>query len=151
MKILTLAPHKPIAYAPGLISLVLFPVLCVLFFHKHKVFTQRNCIDLVMCDPSWPKLTPAEHKVRFPPDRSYIDVNLNGNPASDRSLLDFARMEIRTMLKTRNTTLGIRFHFGNKSRYWTYVNALNICYTEKVQSWMAYQDYIYVVYVKPRY
>lgn len=104
------------------------------FFHQHKVFTQRNCIDLVMFDPSWPKLTHAEHKVSFPPDRSYIDVNLNGNPASDRALLDFARMEIRTMLKTRNTMLGIRFHFGNKSQYWTYVNALDICYTEKVQS-----------------
>ncbi|MFC0516798.1 hypothetical protein ACFFGT_21505 [Mucilaginibacter angelicae] len=151
MKILTLTPHKPISYAPGLISLVLLPVFCMLFLYQHKVFTPRNCIDVVMFDPSWPQLYPSKYQFKFPPERSYINVNLTGNTGSDKSLLDFARLEIRGMLKAKNTTLGVRFHFGNKSQYWTFVNALDICYTEKALSWIAYQDNIYVLYVKPRY
>ena len=73
-------------------------------------------------------------------------MNLTGNTNSDKSLLEFARIQIRTMLKTRNTSTGVRIHFGNKAQYWAFVSALDICFTENVRSWAPYQDDIYVVY-----
>jgi hypothetical protein len=144
MKILTLSPHKPITYTPGLISLLLLPVFCLVFLHQHK--DKLKAMDVAYYSPEWNKRLPKAYQFKFPPDRSYINVNLTGNTNSDKSLLEFARMQIRTMLKARNNSIGVRIHFGPRVQYWAYVSALDICYSENAESWAPYQDDIFVVY-----
>ena len=146
MKILNLSPHKPIIYTPGLISLLLLPVFCLVFLRQHKAFDKLKAMDVVYYSPDWNKALPKAYQLKFPPDRSYINVNLTGNTGSDKSLLEFARIQIRAMLKTRSKYTGVRIHFGRKVKYWAYVSALDICYSENAQHWAPYQDDIFVVY-----
>ncbi|AYL94049.1 hypothetical protein [Mucilaginibacter celer] len=146
MKILTLTPRQRIIYTPGLISLLLLPVFCMVFLHQHKAFQKLKAMDVVFFSPDWNKRLPKAYQFKFPPERSYVNVNLTGNTNSDQSLLEFARIQIRTILKTKNKSVGVQIHFGKKAQYWAFVKALDICYAEDVQSYAPYQDDIYVVY-----
>jgi hypothetical protein len=151
MKILTLVPHKPINYAPGLISLVLFPMLCLMFLHQHKAFAHRGALNIAIVDPDMDKLMEKKYHFKIPPERSYTSVNLTGNATGDQSLLEFARFEIKSMIRTKNTIWGIRFHFGNKMKYQTFVSVFDMCSVEESIGWIPHNDDIYVFYVKPRY
>jgi hypothetical protein len=148
MKILSLTPHKRITYTPGMISLLLLPVFCLMFLHQHKAFTKLNGMSVVFMDDDWNRKLPAKYQFRFQDARSYIAVNFSGNTASDRSLLDFARSEIKTLIRTQNKTLGIRFHFNSKTQYQTFVSAIDMCSVDDGISWASYHDDIYVLYSK---
>jgi len=150
MRILTLTPHKPIIYPPGIISLVFLPVFCLFFLYQHKAFVHQGYIDVTMWSPYWNKISPKEYQVKFPPDRDYLTINLDGNDAANKTRLDFARLEIREMLNSKDTHKGVRFHFGKTSKYWSYVQAYDICQVEGVPGYAQYQDDIYAVYVKPK-
>lgn len=148
MKILTLTPHKPITYTPGLISLLLLPAFCLMFLYQHKAFNKLTALDIAYISPDWNRGMPKAYQFRFPPERSYIDVNFSGNALSDQSLLEFARIEIKSLIRAKNKTLGIHFHFGSKAKYQTFVSAIDMCYAEDDISWIPYQDDMYVVYTK---
>ncbi|WP_413666786.1 hypothetical protein ACEN9X_19890 [Mucilaginibacter sp. Mucisp86] len=151
MKILTLAPHKPITYVPGLISLVLFPMLCLMFLYQHKAFVHRGALNIAIVDPDMDRLIAKKYHVKIPPERSYTNVNLTGNAMGDQSLLEFARFEIKSMIRIKSKTLGIRFHFGNKMKYQTFVSVIDMCSVEEAIAWIPLNDDIYVFYVKARY
>lgn len=154
MKILTLTPHKPIIYPPGIISLVLLPVFCLVFLNQHKVFVRHGAMDVAMWSPNankgLPKQYQDKYQVKFPPDRNYLAINLNGTDADDKIRLDYARLEIKRMLSAKDTVSAVNFHFGNHTKYWTYVNAIDICQTEDVRAYGITQDDIYAVYIKPK-
>jgi ribosomal protein S26 len=149
MKILTVTPHKPIIYPPGIISLVLLPVFCLVFLNQHKAFVRQGAMDVTMWPPYGIKNLPKKYQVKFPPDRNYLAINLNGTDADDKVRLDYARLEVKKMLSDKDTAKGVNFHFGNHTKYWTYVNAIDICQTEGVQTYGITQDDIYALYVKP--
>lgn len=143
MKILTLTPHKPITYTPGLISLLLLPVFCLTFLYQHKAFIKLSAMDVVFLSEDWNRNLPAKYQFRSPPERSYINVNFSGNTLSDQSLLGFARVEIKSLTRTKDRIRGIRFHFGRKAQYQTFVTAIDMCSLDGI-SWIAYHDDIYV-------
>ncbi|WP_419699398.1 hypothetical protein [Mucilaginibacter sp. NFX135] len=152
MKVLTLAPHKPIIYLPGMISLVLLPMFCLIFLFQHKAFMHQFAMDVTMYDTSLDaKLKiPGVYYPQFPPVRNYLDINLDGNDAANKTRLDFARLEIREILDSKDTHKGIRFHFGKTSKYWSYVQAHDICQIEGVPAYTQYQDDIYASYTIPQ-
>lgn len=151
MRVLTLTPRKPIIYLPGVISLVLLPVFCLVFLFQHKAFVHLGYIDVAMYESGWDakKISETYH-AQFPPVRNYVDINLDGNDAAVKSRLDFARLEIREILQSKDTHKGVRFHFGKTSKYWSYVQAHNLCQIEGVLAYTPYQDDIYAGYVAPQ-
>jgi hypothetical protein len=150
MRILTLTPHKPIVYLPGMISLVFLPVFCLVFLFQHKAFVHQGYIDVAMWSPYWNKISPKEYQVKFPPDRNYLTINLDGNDAANKTRLDFARLEIREMLNSKDTHKGVKFHFGKTSKYWSYVQAYDICQVEGAPAYGQYQDDMYAMYIRPK-
>lgn len=151
MKMLTLTPRKPIIYPPGIISLALLPIFCLIYLNEQKAFAPRNMMTIAVWSPEWQQALPKKFQHKFPPERKYLHINLDGkNEADDKIRLDFARLQIREMLKSRDTIGGVDFHFGNKAKYWTFVNALDICQTENILAYAPYKDDIYVINVIPK-
>lgn len=151
MKILTLTPRKPIIYYPsGIITLVLLPVFCLVYMSKHDLFTPANKMEITFWSPDLPKTLFKGTKQSILSKRKYFQINLDGkNDADDQIRLDFARLQIREMLKAKSFTDGVDFHFGVKAKYWTFVKALDICQVENVPSFLPYKDDLYAIYTKP--
>lgn len=148
MKILTLAPRKPIIYPPGIISLILLPIFCLVYLNKHKVFEQQSWMDIAMWSPDLAKIYSSKYSKGYPPDRKFLTINLDGNNGNDKTRLDFARLEIRRILTSEDTINGVDFHFGKKAQYWTFITALDILETEKAQVYSPYRDDIHVWFKK---
>jgi hypothetical protein len=144
MKILALTLHKPITYAPGLIILMLLPALCFMFLYQHNAFAHKGVLNIAIVDPD----IAMKYHFTIPPERSYISVNFTGSVSDDQSLLDFARLEIKSMIRTKSKTLGIRFHFGNKTKYQTFVSVIDMCSADEAIAWISLKDDIYVLHVK---
>lgn len=148
MKILTLTQRKPIIYPPGIISLVLLPVFCLIYLNKHKAFERQSCINLATWSPDWAKGLPPKYRGEYPLDRKYLAINLDGDNADDKIRLDFARLEIRRIITSEDTTSGVDFHFGKKAQYWTFITALDILQTEKAPVYSPYKDDVHMWFRK---
>lgn len=150
MKILTLTPRKPIIYPPGIISLVLFPLLCTFYLKQHNAFQHLSVINIAFWSPEWNKSLPVKYQFKFPAKRNYLEINLNGNDVDDKTRLDYARLEVRRILTTCDSIKGIDFKFGKHAHYWTFINALDILETENAMGYGPYQDHLYFWYHKPQ-
>jgi hypothetical protein len=148
MKILTLTERKPIIYPPGIISLVLLPVLCLIYLNKHKAFDEQSCINVAVWSPDWAKGLPSKYQDEYPLDKKYLAINLDGDNANNKNRLDFARLEMRRIITSEDTTSGVDFHFDKKAQYWTFVAALDILQTENAEIYSAYKDDIHTWYKK---
>lgn len=110
-----------------------------------------GALNIAMVDPDVDKLMAKRYHYEIPPKISYTVVNLTGSIAGDQSLLEFARLEIKSMIRTKNKASGIRFHFGRGTKYQTFVSVIDMCSAENSIFWIPFQDDIYIGYVKPRY
>jgi hypothetical protein len=145
MKVLTLNPRKPIIYLPGMISLVLLPVACLIFLNMHRPSAGLSWMDIVLWGPDMVKSFPEDYRY-FPLDRKYINITLDGDDNRNRAKLIFARSEVTKMLHSKDTVNGINIHFTDKSKYWAYVNAWDICLSQGVQNYRAYNDDFSIIY-----
>jgi hypothetical protein len=148
MKILTLTPRKPIIYTPGIISLILLPMFCLVYLKQDKAFVHYSAIDIAVWSPDWNNRLPKRLQMEFPPVRNYLRINLDGNEIGDKARLDFARLEIRKMLASGDTKRGIDFHFWNTAKYQDFITAIDICQTENADIYIPYKNDIYVIVPK---
>ncbi|PWK79803.1 hypothetical protein LX99_00263 [Mucilaginibacter oryzae] len=147
MKILSITPHKRVSYTPGLISLILLPVLCLVFLHQQKKFKHTGVLDIGIVDPDIGRIMAKKYHFKIPPERNYAKVNFNGSISGDKSLLDFAKLEIKNMICTKSRTLGLQLHFGAHAKYQTFVSVIDMCSADAL-TWVPIQDDIYVYYTK---
>lgn len=130
-------PHKKLYYTSGLISLLLLPILCVLYVQKTKVFEPEYAIELNMWTPNmsdaWIR---SGYNYYIHPQRNYINIDLTGNEKEDRTKLDFVHLQMRDLLKNKDTVSGIHIVFDNQSKYWALIETLNICLKEKARTYV---------------
>jgi hypothetical protein len=130
-------PHKKLYYTSGLISLLLLPILCVLYLQKTKVFEPEYVIELNMWTPDmsdgWIR---GGYNYYIHPQRNYINIDLTGNEKEDRTKLDFVQLQMRDLLKKKDTVSGIHIVFDNQSKYWALIETLNICLKEKARTYV---------------
>ena len=80
------------------------------------------------------------------PRRQFLVVTFTGDNITDSLKLDFGQNFIREMLANKDTVHAIDFHFGEKSRYATFVAVLDICKIEDARYFVASDDGIKVFY-----
>jgi hypothetical protein len=130
-------PHKKLYYTSGLISLLLLPILCVLYLQKTKVFEPEYVIGLNMWTPEQAKNWREQGRnFDIHPQRNYVNIDLTGNEKEDKTKLDFIQLQMRDLLKNKDTVSGIHIVFGNQSKYLTLVETLNICLKEKARTYV---------------
>ena len=145
-------PHKKLYYTSGLISLLLLPVLCVLYLQKTKVFEPIYTIELNTWIPNL-----SEHWISqgydfyINPKRNYLNIYLNGNEKEDRTKLDFVQLYLRDLVKNKDTLSGVHILLGNKSKYWEFIEIINISVKEKAKqfSYIDNDFWFYNYYPKP--
>jgi hypothetical protein len=145
LKVLTLTPRKPIIYLPGMISLVLLPVACLIFLNMHGPSAGLNRMDIVLWSPDMVKLFPEDYRY-YPTHRKYVNITLDGDDEQNKARLVFARSEVTGILQAKDTVRGVNIHFTDKSKYWAYVNAWDICLSQGIQNYRAYNNDFSIIY-----
>ena len=104
--------HKRIFYRPGMISLMLIPLLCLCFFYKNdsfKIYGGLN-VDLVPDKENF-------DKYKFPTLRKYRVFNFNGSESTEKQKLNELKFFLRKLVLEKDTIIGIRAHFGTKTNF----------------------------------
>jgi len=125
-------------YSPGLISIILLPILCLFYLKSNHVFEKYGVIDITF---ALPDTNDIFGKI---PKRDYLEINLTGNDQEDKSKFDHAQSELRKLVYDSSGTKGVRFHFGEKAKYKTFISALNILSAENVRTYAPKDNDIWV-------
>lgn len=141
--------NRKINYSAGLISILLLPLFCILYLKNIDAFTHYGVMNVYMWDG---KETDFETKgiTTFLNSKKYTIVNLTGDNNSDNRKLNIAEKNVRKLILSNDTISGIKFHFGNKSKYWTYIRVLDILAIEKAKFYVPYKNDIWFTNPKPR-
>ena len=131
-------------YFPGLISLIFLPALCLWFISTNKTYEKLYALDVVFWSPSLKIIFPESYRHGSHPPRKYLEIDLIGNDKEDKVKLDFAQIQIRDLVATNDVKNGVHFQFGNKSKYWEFIRALDICKIANARTFVADGDNIWV-------
>lgn len=131
--------RKKIFYVPGMISLVLIPVLCYCHFYKVDAFKVYGSLDISLV----PNKEEFE-KYNIKDLRKYKDFIFNGEKTQELKLQEL-RFFVRDLVRKYDTINGAKIHFSSKADYNTFVNVIDILTVEKVPTWAPYKDDIYVL------
>ena len=131
---------RRIYYLPGMISLVLLPLICIWYINPGKWFQHHGVLEVVMPDPPTRDSDKILYSISSLPKRNYHNINLTGEEFGDKVKLNNAQFELRRLLQEKDTINGLHIIFGNKTKYWEMVKAIDICKIENVQAYMLYRN-----------
>ncbi len=136
-----------IYYVPGLLSLLLLPVLFIGFLKwsgKGKVY---YVMPLISVNKEYAKKHPFLFPEGYPPKRKYEDINITGVAALDEIKLTYSQIRVREMLQQNNASQGIHYHFGDSATYGSFIKALNILHIEMAEQYLVDENDIWFLNV----
>ena len=136
--------HKKIYYSAGLISIIMLPVLCIIYLKNIDAFTHYGALDLYV----WNGTDFKEETTQFLNSKKFIIVNLTGDLNSDTAKLNIAQKNVKQIISTKDSIKGIKFHFEKKAEYWSYVRVIDILQVEKAKTFLPYKNDIW--FANPR-
>lgn len=141
-----------IYYSAGLISLVLLPILCLCYLNNRKAFRKERVMEINWWSDNVYKYTNYKIPYFIHPERKFIDINLTANDKENKIKLDFAQLEIRQMVSTKDTINAVHFYFADNAKYWTLIRAFDICNIEKAKMYVPKGNDVWVFYytLKPK-
>lgn len=140
---------RRIYYVPGLITLIILPILC--YFYLKPYIKDERCLEIVFCE-KYQKKDSYQNSIRFDttflsnPDtkRIYKTIYLNGN--NDLIKLDSFRLGIHNMIESKDSVNGFHLVFQDCSKYGTFIQAINICKHESLFYYPAFENHIWTLY-----
>jgi hypothetical protein len=85
----------------------------------------------------------SDDKQDFPPKRDYVTIDLTGNNEHDKISLQYAHILLNRWKIAKDDMHGIQIHFGDKSKYWTLIEAINVCKAVKLDLYIPYKNNFY--------
>ncbi len=121
-------------YFPGLISLVLLPVMCICYLISNNTFHKYRIMSI-----AWASKENINREISRPGKwwfnvetfRKYRILNLTGNAKNDAVVLDSLKILLERLTAKKDTVNGINVSFSNKIQYYELVDALDICFADK--------------------
>jgi hypothetical protein len=138
-------PHKKLHYTSGLISLLLLPVLCVLYLQKQGVFKPIFSIEFREIFHN------GDIYCRTEDNRLYKTYCLSGDEVSDTKVLKLVHEQFHEFVSKKDEKNGVLVKFSNKSKLWTFIEVLNICYKEDIQLYEFYKNEFKLYYSTFKY
>ena len=127
----------------------MLPILCILYLKNIDAFTNYGSMDIQIWDGKEDNIG-TKGITKFLNSKKYTVVNLTGDNNSDKEKLNIAEKNVRKLILSNDTISGIKFHFGEKSEYWTFIRVLDILSIEKAKFYVPYKNDIWFTNPKPR-
>jgi len=143
--------HRKLFYIPGMITLLVFPILC--YFNLMKLKRQNKeerVLEIILACKPFPKNNLTIHfdtTILSEPAirRLYLDIRLNGNETEDKIKLAFFRLYVKEMKETNDIKKGIHIMFVDSVKYGTYLETFNIILKEKIARYIYYENNLWVL------
>ena len=135
--------HKKLYYVPGLVSLILVPLLFV-YFGKREI--QKLDVRVIEMNFWHPKL--SEHW-SFP-ERNFKQIVLTGNAVKDKAAIENAELLIKSIYADGDIINGIQLTFSDSASYASYISVLNFFKKEDIRHFIAYENNLWVVNTRPK-
>ncbi|MBZ5857736.1 hypothetical protein [Flavihumibacter profundi] len=139
-----------IYYVPGLISLLILPLLFIYFSRMEIRERTIYTLPLYLSTRDLPLKYQAlfdDYNGVFPPNRNYVNVGMEGNDKLVIANLNYSKFRIREILAKNDTINGLRFRFGKNSKYWSFVSCIDILKAENARTFVHLEDDIYFYYL----
>ena len=123
--------RRKIYYIPGMISLILLPILCVWYLNEHKNI--QRCIEVTYASKYDPKdVTPIklDTSILSQPSeiRHYHNFYLTGDLKFDSIQELKFRFNAKQIIETNDTLNGIHVIFGDNINYNLYIKTIDFFY-----------------------
>lgn len=139
--------RKKAFYSAGAISIILLPILCFFYLKSNNAFTSYRSIDLQVWDGKESDVGTKGIRSLLK-TKKFITIRLTGDEKTDIAKLRFAQQKVESIIRTKDSVLGIKFHFEKKSQYWAYIKVLDILSVNKAPFYVPYKDDIW--FTNPR-
>ncbi|MBP6556777.1 MAG: hypothetical protein KA213_00315 [Flavobacterium sp.] len=136
-------------YVPGMISLVLIPVLGLCYIKSGKYLIQYQSVDLLISDSISEIIPPNSNSLSntgYVPKRNYKAYHFDGN--NDEQKLKDLVVPLKKMVEMNDTLNGVMFTFGKHSKYQTFISAQDLLFINRVHHYTVYKDNIYAFETK---
>ncbi len=141
--------HRKIFYVPGMISLMVLPILCLNFFRENKSLVSYHSMDVYFSSSitdQKPDNTWTITSVGYVPKRNYFMYEIDGT--NDNTNLIDSNSKIVDLLKSKDTINGVKFNFSKKAIYTSFVDVIDQLAIASVPNYVIFENSIYV-YVIP--
>jgi hypothetical protein len=142
------AKHRKLFYVPGMISLLLIPVICLWFINSNGYFKKDYSVDFTISDSitESPVNLKTDHKypqLAYVPKRNYISFLFDGN--NDEQKLKDLVAPLKRMIDKNDTLVGLKFTFGKHAKYDTYIAAQDLLFINKANYYVIHKNNIYIL------
>ena len=148
-------------YFPGLISLVLLPLLCIFYFLNNHYFDKQYGIKANWCNDAVIKSALVNRNEKFDVNtfRIFESNLLTGNEENDRAVLNLFEQNIKKLASLKDTVNGYCIVFTRHTKYQDIVKSIDICsqnenigyifYKNKVMAWNGKPDEYSITHSSP--
>jgi hypothetical protein len=144
--------RKKIYYVPGMISLVLLPILLIYFSKNAKIIRYPKTFSIFLYNEKYAKKHPGysrQYRDHFPPLRDYAIINLTGQKVEDEKRFAYAEKQIRKILAEKDTLNGVQFFFSKDSNFGEFTETLDILNVNRAKYYMITDNLIWFYYLSP--
>jgi hypothetical protein len=127
-------PHKKLYYTSGLISLLLLPILCVFYLQSQRIFKPIISIEYKEL------FHKGDIYLRTEESKAYKTYCLSGKEVYDKNILKLVHKQIHELVTKKDEKNGILVRFSGKTKLWSFIEVLNICYKEDIQQYEFFND-----------
>jgi hypothetical protein len=128
---------------PGMISLILLPVLCVWFLQKN--YHEERCVEIGMPLRYDPNRQKDSKNIRFDTTllsrkeykRNYVNFELNGNAIHDKNTLKSFNEQLLKIVENDDTINGLHINIKNSAKYSSMIEIIDICKKDSSSSFYA--------------
>ena len=132
---------KRIYYIPGIITLVIAPILFMYKTNKYISDKSEHCISITTAS----KYDKGSYDLLIK-KRAYQNFILTGQNSRDSLTLVLIENYARGINLSENDSIGIKVVLGKNIKYKTYIDLLNTCLKSDISTWIPYGDTVFIFY-----
>ena len=140
-------------YIPGLISLVLLPIICYFYLQGFK--KNDHVIETVFPLKYVPHVN-YENNLRLDTTvlslsqfrRKYVDFKLDSNLLTNQIQLYSFDKKMQYLINHKDTTNGLHLIFGKGFKYGDFIKSINICRKDTFSHYLVYDNELWYLFIK---
>lgn len=135
---------RKLFFPSGLISLVLLPIICLIYIYQNNGFKNENILSLYF----WNLNMSDQYKQSF---NSYIQRKkyehyfLTKNEQKNIAIFNLAEKSIKKLVNSRDTIHGIHFSIDDNTEFKTFIDVINLCKVENVKVYIPNENDIWIM------
>lgn len=134
--------HKTIFYVPGMISLVVLPIICIWYIFSNGYFVDYKSMDYAIDEQFSKKIIKKDPKAVL---RNNITYEFNSSLEEEKTKLDNFQLATRKLHQSNDSINGIKVHFGKQMSYEVFIRILDIQAIEKTNTFYQIDNDLYVL------